>query len=57
MKAEEEKIKIRATIGTNDADWAMVQKAIKKAKKGQSECLREAVLKDAREVVGKAGKQ
>ena len=57
MKAEEEKIKIRATIGTNDADWAMVQKAIKKAKKGQSEYLREAVLKDAREVVGKAGKQ
>ena len=56
MKAEEEKIKIRATIGANDADWAMIQKAIKKSKKGQAEYLREAALKDAREIIGKAGK-
>lgn len=56
MKNEEQKIRSRVNIGANDADWETIQKAIAIKGVPQSEFLREAALKEARRIVGKAGK-
>lgn len=57
MKSEEEKIKTRANIGANDADWATIRQAVEISGKEQSLFLREAAIQKARSVIArKAGK-
>ena len=51
MKSEEEKIKTRANIGANDADWATIRQAIEITGKEQSLFLREAAVKEARRII------
>ena len=51
MKSEEEKIKTRANIGANDADWATIRQAVEITEKEQSLFLREAAVKEARRII------
>ena len=56
MKAKNERIKAQGSVCTTDADWAIVERAIKKAGTYKSIFLREAVMAAANAIVGKAGK-
>lgn len=51
MKNEEEKIKTRANIGANDADWAAIRQAVEITRKEQSLFLRDAAVKEARRII------
>lgn len=57
MKNEADKIKTRANIGANDADWATIRQGVLASGKEQSIFLREAAIQKARSVLArKAGK-
>ena len=51
MKNEDEKIKTRANIGANDADWATIRQAVEISGKEQSLFLREAAIKEAKRII------
>jgi uncharacterized protein (DUF1778 family) len=55
LKNEEEKIKTRANIGANDADWATIRQAVVLTGKEQSIFLREAAIQKARSVLARKG--